>query len=111
MKEHIATQPLAKVFDQSYSWKDIYIPLTVEPFGQKVNPLDIETWAKGVILNQQKLEQVMLIESQPGRGKSVFCQIFADWVWQHLHPLWTPILIRLKDIDTVYSAFSLEKTL
>ncbi|MBC5798161.1 pentapeptide repeat-containing protein [Sphaerospermopsis sp. LEGE 00249] len=111
LKEHIATQPLAKVFDQSYSWKDIYIPLTVEPFGQKVNPLDIETWAKGVILNQQKLEQVMLIESQPGRGKSVFCQIFADWVWQHLHPLWTPILIRLKDIHTVYSAFSLEKTL
>lgn len=115
LKEHIATQPLAKVFDQSYSWKDIYIPLTVQPCGQKVNALDnaldVETWAKGVILNQQKLEQVMLIESQPGRGKSVFCQMFADWVRQHLHPLWTPILIRLKDIDAVSSAFSLEKTL
>ncbi|MEA5577994.1 NACHT domain-containing protein [Anabaena sp. UHCC 0451] len=106
---HIATQPLAQVFDQSYAWKDIYIPLKVKSLDQKINSLDIETWAKGVLLNQQKLEQVMFIQGESGRGKSVFCRMFADWVRQHLHPLWTPILINLKDIDTLAS--SLEDTL
>jgi hypothetical protein len=24
--------------------------------------------------------------------------MFAEWVRQHLHPIWTPILIRLRDI-------------
>jgi uncharacterized protein YjbI with pentapeptide repeats len=51
----------------------------------------------------------MFIQGEAGRGKSVFCRMFADWVRQHLHPLWTPILINLKDIE--YFASSLEETL
>ncbi|NET62824.1 MAG: NACHT domain-containing protein [Symploca sp. SIO2E6] len=43
--------------------------------------------------------QVMFIQGGPGRGKSVFCRMFANWVLEHIHPLWTPILIRLRDID------------
>ncbi|TAF08968.1 MAG: NACHT domain-containing protein [Nostocales cyanobacterium] len=109
LKAYIATQPLTDFFDQSYFWKDIYIPLKAQPIDKKVNSLDLETWAKGVLLNHQKSEQVMLIQGEPGRGKSVFCAMFADWVRQHLHPLWTPILIRLKDIDP--STSSLEDTL
>jgi hypothetical protein len=42
-------------------------------------------------------------------GKSVFCRMFADWVRQYLHPMWTPILIRLRDIDEFQP--SLEETL
>jgi hypothetical protein len=35
--------------------------------------------------------------------------MFADWVRQYLHPMWTPILIRLRDIDEFQP--SLEETL
>jgi uncharacterized protein YjbI with pentapeptide repeats len=35
--------------------------------------------------------------------------MFADWARQHLHPVWTPILIRLRDIRTFENSF--EKTL
>jgi hypothetical protein len=35
--------------------------------------------------------------------------MFADWVRQYLHPMWTPILIRLRDIDEFQQ--SLEETL
>jgi hypothetical protein len=35
--------------------------------------------------------------------------MFADWVRQHEHPRWTPILIRLRDIRTMEKDF--EETL
>ncbi|WP_445300135.1 pentapeptide repeat-containing protein [Microcoleus sp. D3_18_C4] len=47
----------------------------------------------------------MFVEAGPGRGKSVFCRMFADWVWQNLHPVWTPVLIRLRDIPIVQNSF------
>src|SRR4028118_1390351 len=47
----------------------------------------------------------MFVEAGPGRGKSVFCRMFADWVRQHLHPIWTPVLIRLRDIPTLQKSF------
>ena len=47
----------------------------------------------------------MFIEAGPGRGKSVFCRMFADWVRQHLYPVWTPVLIRLRDIPTLQKSF------
>ncbi|MFM7406778.1 MAG: pentapeptide repeat-containing protein [Cuspidothrix sp.] len=54
-------------------------------------------------------EKVIFIQGKSGRGKTVFCQVFANWVKQHLHPLWTPILINLKDIKVLLSR--LEDTL
>ena len=51
----------------------------------------------------------LVIQGGPGRGKSVFCRIFADWVRQYEHPRWTPILIRLRDIRTLEKDF--EETL
>lgn len=99
LKTDIATQTSEQFFQKNYSWKDIYIPLKAQPVNQQINPLDLETWVKGVLFNQRKSEKVMFIQGEPGTGKSVFCLMFADWVKQHLHPLWTPILINLKDID------------
>ncbi|MCZ0901059.1 hypothetical protein ON021_14250, partial [Microcoleus sp. HI-ES] len=49
--------------------------------------------------------KVMFVEAGPGRGKSVFCRMFADWVRQHLHPVWTPVLIRLRDIPILQKSF------
>jgi uncharacterized protein YjbI with pentapeptide repeats len=47
----------------------------------------------------------MFVEAGPGRGKSVFCRMFADRVRQHLHPVWTPVLIRLRDIPILQKSF------
>ncbi|MEH2421894.1 MAG: pentapeptide repeat-containing protein [Nostoc sp.] len=115
LKTHIASKPLDLVFDESFSFKDIYVPLKAKPvdnngkIDEKVNSLDLETWAKENLLNSKNLEQVMFVQGGPGRGKSVFCRMFSDWVRQHLHPMWTPILIRLRDLDSFESR--LENTL
>ncbi|WP_375469745.1 pentapeptide repeat-containing protein [uncultured Nostoc sp.] len=115
LKTHIASKPLEPVFDESFSFKDIYVPLKAKPvdkngkIDEKVNSLDLETWAKEILLNPDNLEQVMFVQGGPGRGRSVFCRMFSDWVRQHLHPIWTPILIRLRDLDSFESR--LENTL
>ncbi len=115
LKTHITSKPLEQVFDESFSFKDIYVPLKVKPvdkngkINEKIDSLDLETWAKEILLNPSKLEQVMFVQGGPGRGKSVFCRMFSDWVRQHLHPIWTPILIRLRDLDSFESR--LENTL
>ncbi|MEH1923046.1 NACHT domain-containing protein [Nostoc sp.] len=115
LKTHIANKPLDLVFDESFSFQDIYVPLKAKPvdkngeIDQKLDSLDLETWAKENLLNPNNLEQVIFIQGGPGRGKSVFCRMFSDWVRQHLHPIWTPILIRLRDLDSFESR--LENTL
>ncbi|MEH2119806.1 MAG: pentapeptide repeat-containing protein [Nostoc sp.] len=115
LKTHIASKPLDLVFDESFSFKDIYVPLKAKPvdkngdIDKKADSLELETWAKEILLNPNNLEQVMFVQGGPGRGKSVFCRMFSDWVRQHLHPIWTPILIRLRDLDSFESR--LENTL
>ncbi|MEH1828954.1 MAG: pentapeptide repeat-containing protein [Nostoc sp.] len=115
LKTHIASKPLDLVFDESFSFQDIYVPLKAKAvdkngeIDQKLDSLDLETWAKENLLNPNNLEQVIFIQGGPGRGKSVFCRMFSDWVRQHLHPIWTPILIRLRDLDSFESR--LENTL
>ncbi|MEQ9671371.1 NACHT domain-containing protein [Coleofasciculus sp. G2-EDA-02] len=66
---------------------------------KQANPVNLEQWAKEQLTNLDKNGQVLFIQAGPGRGKSVFCRIFANWVREHLHPIWTPIMIRLRDID------------
>ncbi|MBU7583657.1 MAG: NACHT domain-containing protein [Nostoc sp. TH1S01] len=117
LKSQIATKPEEQVFNEGFAFKDIYVPLkarNVDKNGKldtKTEPFDLENWARKILLatspNTQR--QVMFIQGGPGRGKSVFCRMFADWVRQSLYPLWTPILIRLRDIDDFQP--SLEETL
>ncbi|MEH2451213.1 pentapeptide repeat-containing protein [Nostoc sp.] len=106
LKTHIASKPLERVFTESFSFKDIYVPLKAKPvdkngeIDKNADSLDLEIWAKEILLNPSNLEQVMFVQAGPGKGKSVFCRMFSDWVRQHLHPIWTPILIRLRDLDS-----------
>ncbi|MEP0747632.1 hypothetical protein NDA04_11870 [Trichocoleus sp. AS-A2] len=93
LDEQIATKPLETVFAESFTFKNIYVPLK----GQLVNangqpdkdaePIEIESWAKVMLADAQKQDKVIFIQGGPGRGKSVFCRMFADWVRQHLHPV------------------------
>ncbi|HAX75029.1 MAG TPA: hypothetical protein DCY88_04130 [Cyanobacteria bacterium UBA11372] len=111
LKERIATKPQEKVFDETFTFQDIYVPLKARRLDgngklDEQEAIDLETWAKEML---DKPDKVAFIQGGPGRGKSVFCRMFADWVRQHLHPIWTPILIRLRDIRTLEN--SLEATL
>ncbi|MEG4108413.1 pentapeptide repeat-containing protein [Microcoleus sp. S13_C5] len=111
LQEQIASLPLEPVFEENFSFKDIYVPLEAKPIdanGKPINDaqaLDLETWAKDLLADEKKQNRVMFVEAGPGRGKSVFCRMFADWVRQNLHPVWTPVLIRLRDIPKLQKSF------
>ncbi len=87
------------------------MPLKAKPIDKNGKPIedaedfDLETWAKQLLADEKKQNLVMFVEAGPGRGKSVFCRMFADWGRQYLHPLWTPVLIRLRDIRTLQKSF------
>ncbi|MEG4391747.1 pentapeptide repeat-containing protein [Microcoleus sp. BROC3] len=111
LQEQIASLPLEPVFAENFSFKDIYVPLKAKPIDKKGNRVkntehfDLATWAKKLLEDGKKENKVMFVEAGPGRGKSVFCRMFADWVRQHLHPVWTPVLIRLRDIPILQKSF------
>ncbi|WP_293056409.1 hypothetical protein [Okeania sp. SIO2B3] len=104
LEKNIATKPEEEVFDEKFTFREIYVPLevkTVNSHGeieQTATPQNIQEWAKTILLDENKDKQVLFIQAGPGRGKSVFCRMFADWVRQELHPIYTPILIRLRDV-------------
>ncbi|MEP6488011.1 pentapeptide repeat-containing protein [Microcoleus vaginatus GB2-A3] len=111
LQEQIASLPLQPVFTENLSFKDIYVPLKARlidvngEVNKRAPAFDLETWAKNLLAGKNKQNLVMFVEAGPGRGKSVFCRMFADWVRQHLHPVWTPVLIRLRDIPTLPKNF------
>ena len=111
LEEQISDKPKEKVFAEEFTFKDIYVPLKAKPIDKNGKPIedaedfDLETWAKQLLADEKKQNLVMFVEAGPGRGKSVFCRMFADWVRQHLHPVWTPVLIRLRDIPTLQNSF------
>jgi hypothetical protein len=109
--QEIADKPKEKVFAEEFTFRDIYVPLKAKPVNKNgdldknAKAFDLETWAKDILNTSQKQDNVMFIQGGPGRGKSVFCRMFADWVRQNLHPIWTPVLIRLRDISQLQPSF------
>ncbi|WP_293122640.1 pentapeptide repeat-containing protein [Microcoleus sp. bin38.metabat.b11b12b14.051] len=111
LEEQIASKPKEKVFAEDFTFQDIYVPLKAKPIDKNgkvdrdAEAFDLETWAENLLADENKQDKVMFVEAGPGRGKSVFCRMFADRVRQHLHPVWTPVLIRLRDIPTLQKSF------
>jgi len=112
LQKQIESLPLQPVFKtENFSFKDIYVPLKAQAIDKNgeviedAQDFDLETWAKQLLADENKQNRVMFVQAGPGRGKSVFCRMFADWVRQHLHPVWTPVLIRLRDIPTLQKNF------
>jgi hypothetical protein len=106
----IAKCPEEKVFDEEFSFKDIYVPLQVQSVDDgeiqdEETPQNIEAWAINLLLDEQKKKEVLFIQGRPGGGKSVFCRLFADRVRRELEPIYTPILIKLKDIEDFANNF------
>jgi uncharacterized protein YjbI with pentapeptide repeats len=98
----IAPKPKEYIFDETQiTFEDLYVPLQVKEVDDNSNQnLDLEEWVKAILRDSypKKPKQVLFIQGEAGRGKSVFCRMFADWVRHELHPSFTPILIRLRDL-------------
>ncbi|WP_228055797.1 pentapeptide repeat-containing protein [Lusitaniella coriacea] len=105
LEDNIAKKPQEKVFDEEFSFQDVYVPLEVKPVDKDEPAQNIEEWAQTTLLDERKQGRVLFIQGGPGRGKSVFCRMFADWVRRELHPIYTPILIRLRDITAFENDF------
>ncbi|MEH2237792.1 pentapeptide repeat-containing protein [Nostoc sp.] len=101
LEQVIKPKPEEKIFDESnITFRDLYVPLQVKELDVKDDAnLDLEAWVKAILNDAEaKDKKVLFIQGEAGRGKSVFCRMFADWVRRELHPSFTPILIRLRDL-------------
>ncbi|AVH72891.1 pentapeptide repeat-containing protein [Nostoc sp. 'Lobaria pulmonaria (5183) cyanobiont'] len=102
---------------ESFALKDIYIPQKGLPIEENISeqdkktikPVDLKTWVQKQLTD---LETIAVIESEPGYGKTSFCQLWAAQVAEELYPTWMPIVIKLRDvkygktlIETLNSAF------
>jgi hypothetical protein len=94
---------------------DIYVPLEIQPLATSgedtsASPEPIEAWAISKLLDPRS-QAIIFIQGEAGRGKSVFCRMFADLVRREL--AFTPILIRLREIRVLGDTFeeTLEKEL
>ena len=115
LEEAIAPCPHQPVFAERFTFNDIYVPLKAQALtsaGEADGTQEsfvLEAWAQRFLNDPTKTGQVMFVQGGPGRGKSVFCRMFADWVRRNEHPRWTPILIRLRDVVVLSNDF--EETL
>ena len=111
LNNHIARKPHEKVFVEEFTFADIYVPLEAQPLNQNGDEdknqqsVDLENWVKELIHDPKKQDKVIFIQGDPGRGKSISCRMFADWVRRNLYPIWIPVLIRLRDITTIEKQF------
>ncbi|MBD2412598.1 hypothetical protein FACHB389_01100 [Nostoc calcicola FACHB-389] len=86
-----------------FALKDIYVQQKGLPVEESISeqdnknpkPVDLKTWAQQQLAD---LETIAVIESEPGYGKTSFCQVWAAQIAQEFYPEWMPILIRLRDI-------------
>ena len=111
LTEWIAPRPHEPVFGESFSFNDIYVPLKAELLtptleaGVAPGPVELAQWVRQCLDNEAHSQDVVVLQAEPGRGKSLFCSLFADWVRCHEHPGWTPILIHLRDVEALSETF------
>jgi Pentapeptide repeats (8 copies)/NACHT domain len=104
LRDRIQPLPSEQVFDEkNLQLREIYVPLEIQPLapsGENTSalPQPIEAWAIDKLLDSES-KAILFIQGEAGRGKSVFCRMFADLVRQEL--AFTPILIRLREILTL----------
>ncbi len=105
LEQQIKPNPDQFIFDETeITFRDLYVSLDIRLLDSEGNriedkdPMQLEDWVKMMLQDSNKDKQVLFIQGEAGRGKSVFCRMFADWVRQNWHPNFTPILIRLREL-------------
>lgn len=108
LAKEIEPGPQETVFNEKeLTHFDLYVPLEIKQLDNKGLPLKdepiqvLETWVKEYLINCKDSRKVLFIQGEAGRGKSVFCRMFADWVRRDLYPAFTPILIRLRNLKAL----------
>ena len=112
LRKQIEPGPREQVFDEeALSFCDIYVPLQVKRLNRDGKPLenkpleDLETWVTRHLLRTDA-KRILFIDGEAGRGKSVFCRMYADWVRTELYPAYIPILVRLRHLKTLESSLT-----
>jgi hypothetical protein len=104
--ERIQRLPQERVFDEpNLCFQDIYVRLQVQPLTQdgtvknNVDPLCSHDWTRQILEQPaDQRRQVMFVEGDAGRGKSVFCRMIAHWVRGEFGDAFVPLRIRLRDV-------------
>jgi NACHT domain len=102
LRDRIQPLPFEQVFDESnLQLQEIYVPLEIQPLATSgedtsASPEPIQLWSIDKLLDPHS-QAILFIQGEAGRGKSVFCRMFADLVRREL--AFTPILIRLREIQ------------
>jgi Pentapeptide repeats (8 copies)/NACHT domain len=93
--------------DLRVTYKDLYVPLKGQPLdcdGKIVKtkaPLELAAWITQILQDGQKAKHLMFIQGEAGRGKSVFCRMFAQQVYLSWYPSYIPVLIRLRGLRSL----------
>jgi uncharacterized protein YjbI with pentapeptide repeats len=107
LEKEIRSKPNEIVFDETelgITFRDLYVPLKAALLDsngneiQEAEPVVLEEWIRTMLQDPAKQKQVLFIQGEAGRGKSVFCRMFADRVARELHPTFTPIVVRLRHL-------------
>lgn len=113
LREVIQHEPEEKVFDEkSLNFRNIYVPAEVKRLDRDGKPIkdeplyDLGTWVHHHLMRVDEKPSILFIQGEAGRGKSVFCRMFADWVRESLYPAYIPILIRLRRIKTLETSLT-----
>lgn len=111
LEQHIAKQSQEKIFTEKFTFQDIYVSLKAQRLNTKGQadkqqlPIDLETWTLNILQDPKKQDRVILIQAEGGKGKTVFCRIFADRVRQDLYPILTPVSVNIRDIKKIEQNF------
>ncbi len=114
LTERVEPLPYQQVFDEAnplVTFNDLYVPLKVQPLDTSGNkttdmPVSINDWAIKLLQDTPGKRKVGFLEGDAGRGKSVFCRMFAASVRLELEPAFIPILIRLRDVRVLENSLT-----
>lgn len=116
LETEIATLPAKSIFnDDTLTGQDLYVQLGVKPLNQEQKKhsgshlsqggkekdliFNIHDWVKQYLNTSDQMRKVLFIQGDAGRGKSLFCQMFANEVRNKLFPAFIPIIVRLRELQ------------
>ncbi len=88
--------------DLNLTFREIYVRLQAQRLdrnGRRVEnaeSVDLETWVEERLNDTEK--QILFVQGEAGRGKSMFCRMFSDRVRRELYPSFMPVVIRLRHL-------------
>ena len=89
----------------------VYVRLEVEEVDSNGYPIlgqrpeDSHLWVRKKLFSNS-LDKIILIQGDSGQGKSVFCSMFFGEIYKEIYPAYIPIIINLRELDSVQTTLS-----